>query len=71
LNGLKQCNDQGGHAAGDKLLQKASELLRKEFDGYEIYRAGGDSIDLRRCMHIADSAMYADKKAYYEAHPKK
>lgn len=113
LNGLKQCNDQGGHEAGDKLLQKASELLRKEFEGYEIYRAGSDefvvimpqtdkntfdktvahakeassygnpicfaigaswsdgSIDLRRCMHIADSAMYVDKKAYYEAHPKK
>ena len=42
LNGLKQCNDNGGHAAGDKLLIKSARLLEKHLGKYEIYRAGGD-----------------------------
>ena len=42
LNGLKQCNDSGGHEAGDLLLKDAAELLRKHFDSYEIFRSGGD-----------------------------
>ena len=42
LNGLKQCNDSGGHTAGDELLKKAALLLRKHFGEYEIFRAGGD-----------------------------
>ncbi len=111
LNGLKQCNDFGGHEAGDRLLKKAAALLKKHFGNYEIFRAGGDEFvvlvtqcekekfdekveelrkessygcevsfaigsdwsagekDLRLCMHIADEAMYADKKEYYKQHP--
>ena len=42
LNGLKQCNDSGGHEAGDTLLKNAAELLKKHFGEYEIYRSGGD-----------------------------
>jgi diguanylate cyclase (GGDEF)-like protein len=42
LNGLKQCNDSGGHEAGDQLLKDAAELLKKHFDSYEIFRSGGD-----------------------------
>lgn len=42
LNGLKQCNDSGGHEAGDRLLKDAAKLLKKHFDGDEIYRSGGD-----------------------------
>ena len=42
LNGLKQCNDNGGHEAGDKLLQDAAALLTKHFGDYEVYRSGGD-----------------------------
>lgn len=42
LNGLKQCNDSGGHSAGDELLKNAALLLRKHFGEYEIFRAGGD-----------------------------
>lgn len=42
LNGLKQCNDTGGHEAGDKLLKNAAALLVKHFGEYEIYRSGGD-----------------------------
>ncbi len=111
LNGLKQCNDNGGHEAGDKLLINAAKLLTKHFGEYEIYRSGGDEFvvivqqcpkeefekkteelraesgygsdvclaigtswttdgkELRYCMHIADEAMYADKKEYYRQHP--
>ena len=42
LNGLKKCNDNGGHEAGDTLLKNAAELLKKHFADYEIYRSGGD-----------------------------
>ncbi len=42
LNGLKQCNDNGGHEEGDKLLKNAATLLKKHFDNNEIYRSGGD-----------------------------
>ncbi len=42
LNGLKQVNDTGGHAAGDILLRKAAILLQEVFAGDAIYRAGGD-----------------------------
>ena len=42
LNGLKQCNDSGGHEAGDRLLKRSAELLQKHFGEYEIYRSGGD-----------------------------
>ena len=42
LNGLKQCNDSGGHESGDKLLKDAAMLLKKHFYDDEIFRAGGD-----------------------------
>lgn len=42
LNGLKQVNDNGGHANGDTLLQMAAGILKQEFPDSEIYRAGGD-----------------------------
>ena len=42
LNGLKQANDTGGHAEGDKLLKKAGQVLNEVFERYEVYRAGGD-----------------------------
>lgn len=42
LNGLKQANDSGGHAAGDALLKKAALCMESVLGEYEIYRAGGD-----------------------------
>lgn len=110
LNGLKQCNDIGGHEAGDALLINAANLLKRHFENDEIYRSGGDEFviilpgcqkdeleekvkklraetgygsdvclavgsawtqneqELRKCMHIADEAMYADKNEYYRQH---
>jgi len=42
LNGLKAVNDTYGHTEGDKLLVKASNLLKSVFRKTDVYRAGGD-----------------------------
>ncbi|MBQ2581262.1 MAG: GGDEF domain-containing protein [Ruminococcus sp.] len=42
LNGLKVINDTDGHVAGDNLLKDAAGVLRKVFNLYEVFRAGGD-----------------------------
>lgn len=42
LNGLKEENDNNGHLAGDQLLKNATLILQDCFQGYDIYRAGGD-----------------------------
>jgi len=40
--GLKKINDTLGHQAGDALLLRASECLKKHFARTELYRIGGD-----------------------------
>lgn len=42
INGLKQTNDELGHAAGDELLKKAGRLISEHFTQGTIYRVGGD-----------------------------
>ena len=42
LNGMKQINDQGGHAAGDSALCVVAGLLGKIFGKGSVYRIGGD-----------------------------
>lgn len=43
MNGLKQVNDQVGHAAGDALLRRAGEVLAKLVDAPScVARVGGD-----------------------------
>ena len=42
VNGLKQINDLKGHMAGDEMIKSVAERLSEIFEGYEIYRAGGD-----------------------------
>ncbi len=42
LNGLKQVNDEKGHAIGDELLKSAAGILQETFSYYDIYRVGGD-----------------------------
>lgn len=42
LNGLKLVNDRDGHEAGDRLLVRVGELLRKVFYDEDVYRTGGD-----------------------------
>ena len=43
IDGLKFINDTLGHMAGDKIIQKAAEILKLSFPtGTEIFRMGGD-----------------------------
>ncbi|MDQ7989981.1 MAG: sensor domain-containing diguanylate cyclase [Candidatus Dactylopiibacterium sp.] len=47
LNGLKTVNDQIGHAAGDDLLRRAGEALRKAVGDTEcVARIGGDEFGI-------------------------
>ncbi|MBO7401525.1 MAG: GGDEF domain-containing protein [Lachnospiraceae bacterium] len=42
LNGLKRVNDERGHSAGDDFIKSVAAKIRDVFNGFEIYRAGGD-----------------------------
>ena len=43
LNGLKEANDRGGHAAGDSLLRRVGEVLAKAVESsHTAARIGGD-----------------------------
>lgn len=42
MTGLKRVNDTEGHKAGDKLILRACESLRRGFAGDELFRIGGD-----------------------------
>jgi diguanylate cyclase (GGDEF)-like protein len=43
LNGLKRVNDETGHEAGDSLLRRAGEVLKKAIGSFDIAcRMGGD-----------------------------
>ncbi len=53
VTGLKRVNDTEGHIAGDKLLLRACESLRKVFDGYALFRIGGDEF-LALCPGIEE-----------------
>lgn len=47
-NNLKQINDSCGHQAGDELLLRISESIRRAADGFgECYRIGGDEFVVR------------------------
>lgn len=46
VNDLKPINDEQGHDAGDALLRRAAEFLSGAFEGYDVYRIGGDEFVL-------------------------
>ncbi len=47
INNLKQINDENGHQAGDMIIRKTSEYLKRYFwDCGEIYRVGGDEFNI-------------------------
>lgn len=57
VTGLKQVNDQKGHASGDKLIATASECLKKSFGKYGLFRIGGDEL-LAICTQIDESSLW-------------
>ena len=42
INGLKETNDTQGHSAGNALIQKCYQVLKKSLHTEWIYRVGGD-----------------------------
>lgn len=56
VTGLKRINDTKGHKAGDQLLIRACESLRRVFDGYELFRIGGDEF-LVLCPRIVEEEL--------------
>ncbi len=77
LNNLKLTNDTFGHAAGDKLLKKAAELLKGEFRADEIIaRIGGDEfvvllpkVDKKQAEIMAKRVIAAFEKEVVEYIP--
>lgn len=54
LNGLKRANDEFGHAAGDALLRRAGEALKKALgDTAQAARVGGDEFACLLPRHTA------------------
>lgn len=51
VTGLKHINDTKGHRIGDSLIVKSCECLRRQFDGYGLFRIGGDEL-LAICSNI-------------------
>lgn len=54
--GLKKANDTEGHQAGDKLLIRASECLKKIFGDYRLFRVGGDEF-IALCTGIEEEEL--------------
>ena len=60
----------------EKFEDKVSKLKAESGYGSPVCFAVGSDWsnnpeDLRKCMHVADEAMYADKNNYYNQHPDK
>lgn len=70
VTGLKQVNDLEGHAAGDRLLQRAGDSLKRVFEDSGLFRIGGDEF-LVLCPDIQEtewmekmSALRADMREH-------
>ncbi len=56
VTGLKRANDTMGHSEGDKLLIRACECLKEEFQEYALFRVGGDEF-LVLCAGIEEEEL--------------
>ena len=54
--GLKKMNDSEGHRAGDELLIRSSECLKRVFKEYALFRVGGDEF-LTLCEGIEEQEL--------------
>ena len=44
ITGLKRVNDNYGHSQGDALIIRAADAIRSVFEGYGMFRIGGDEM---------------------------
>ena len=56
ITGLKRVNDTMGHEAGDQLILRACDSLRKAFGDYGVFRIGGDEL-LALCSGITQDML--------------
>lgn len=56
ITGLKRVNDSEGHKAGDSLILRAVESLKKVFGNYKLFRIGGDEL-LALCPGINEEEL--------------
>lgn len=64
LNGLKEANDQIGHAYGDRLLIHLANAMRKAFEK-NVYRVGGDEFVVL-CVDITKEEFEKKVEKFYE-----
>jgi diguanylate cyclase (GGDEF)-like protein len=62
VTGLKRVNDTSGHREGDALLLRACECLKEVFEGYAMFRLGGDEF-LVICSGISETELYEKEAA--------
>lgn len=56
VTGLKRVNDTEGHKAGDRLILRACESVKRTFAGYKWFRIGGDEL-LVLCHGIGEEEL--------------
>ena len=57
ITGLKRINDSEGHSAGDRLIRRCCECLKKVFAGKGLFRIGGDELVVL-CSGIDEKELY-------------
>lgn len=62
ITGLKQVNDTQGHEAGDQLIVRACQSIKRVFGAYGLFRIGGDEL-LALCPRIAEEELEEKVKA--------
>lgn len=70
LDGLKEANDTAGHDAGDRLLAKAGEIIRRGIRSrWDAYRWGGDEfVILHNAPHPSAPAIEARLRRAFDGH---
>lgn len=57
ITGLKRVNDSEGHSAGDRLIRRCCECLKRVFAGKGLFRIGGDELVVL-CTGIEEKELY-------------
>lgn len=57
ITGLKRINDSEGHSAGDRLIRRCCDCLKRVFEGNGMFRIGGDELVVL-CTGISEKELY-------------